>query len=176
MSFRELMTLVTLLLMATGCATTEFEFETPFGPRSADQIGPFEVLGVISRNTSTLNRSNAHNLFEEDVNINVPPGTELIVPAMRGWVMGFGSTNPANLGTDAASWNATDHNLGFAFLNIGVERINAVDRTTSPPTQTAVIRVAARLTDDNFDDRWFGSVNYTLICLGRRRAPVLAVP
>ncbi|HEX9945487.1 MAG TPA: hypothetical protein VGG03_26030 [Thermoanaerobaculia bacterium] len=157
-----------MISVLSACASAPRDFETPTGPRPGNQPGPWIVLGVISLNTSTLNRSDARQNFQETLTVNVPPGTELIVPAMRGWVAGFGSTNPEDLSTvTEARWNPDDHHLGLAFINVAVEDINAVDTSTSPPTQTAAIRITARLSDNNADDRWFGSVNYTLICFGR---------
>ena len=87
---------------------------------------------------------------------------------MRGWTAGFGTMNPEDLSaTPIAEWTSDDHHLGLASVHVGVTDINPVDTSTSPPTQTATIRIAARVADRNFDDRWCGSVNYTLICLGR---------
>jgi hypothetical protein len=156
--------------MCLGCATAGRDFETPVGPRPGDQLdGPFVVLGLISRNTGTLSRADGRSLFEESVTVNVPPGTELIVPTMRGFLLGFGRTDPEDLsaGTGDAAWHSEDHHLGFAYVNVYVDRIHAVDTSSTPPTQTAVIHVQARLTDDNGDDKWFGDVNYTLICLAK---------
>lgn len=159
---------LTMISMLSACASAPRDFETPTGPRPGNQSGPWIVLGVVSLNTSTLNRSSAHGIFEETVTVNVPPGTELIVPAMRGWVVGFGSTDPEDLSTvTEGRWNSDDHHLGMAFINVAVADINAADTSTSPPTQTATVKVTAVLSDHNADDRWFGSVNYTLICLGR---------
>jgi hypothetical protein len=99
----------------------------------------------------------------------VPPGTEIILPTIRGWSLGFGNTTPADTSTVGSfTWNPDDHHLGIAELNISVGRINAVDTATTPPTQTATIRIHALLSDNNGDDQWWATVNYNLICLGRR--------
>jgi hypothetical protein len=158
-----------LLTAGLGCSTAPRDFETPAGRRPGDQLGPWIILGVLSRETSTLNRSNARPPFEERVTVNVPPGTELIIPAIQGWITGFGRIEPADLSTfeGTANWHTDDHHLGLSQMIVTVEDINSADTTTTPPTQTARIRIGAVLSDNNGDDPWFGTLRYTLICLGR---------
>jgi hypothetical protein len=105
------------------------------------------------------------------VTINVPPETILIVPAVRGWLTGYGKTDPEDLSSlpGPLTWHREDHNLGMTLFNISVKDINAVDNSSSPPTQTAVINIQLYLSDDNSDDTWFGDVNYTLLCLGKKQ-------
>jgi len=50
-------------------------------------------------------------------------------------------------------------------LKVEVQDIDAVNLSTN--TQTATIKVAGVLADENVDNQWFGLVTYTLICLGR---------
>jgi hypothetical protein len=159
------------MIAAAACATGPRPIMTPQGERAADQNGPFVILGVISRATSTLHRSNADTPFEETVTLNVPVGTQLIIPALRGYGIGYGSTTPEDLSPDpgpagTAVWHSTDHHLGVASVNIWVDRVNAVDNSSTPATQTAVIKVRAWLTDDNHDDAWWALATYTLLCLG----------
>ena len=152
-----------------SCATAPRDFETPQGPRSGDQLVAFDILGVISRITSTRHRSSAFPAFEENATINVPPGTDIIVPAIRGWMIGYGATDPDDLTmVDQSRWHPEDHNFGLMIVNVAITRVNAVDNTTSPPSQTATVKVTATLSDDNSDDGWFAAVNYNLICLGRK--------
>jgi hypothetical protein len=152
--------------LTIGCNTGGRDVETPEGSRSPDQNGPFIILGVISRNTSTLSRHNAYDLFQETVKLNVPVGTEIIIPTLRGVMNGYGSTTPEDLSTlAAATWNREDHNFGLQYFNVYVSDIDAPDMSTM--TQTASVVVEAQLSDDNGDDDWFGDVNYTLICLGK---------
>jgi len=159
-----------LFSIAFGCSTGPREIETPQGPRSADQSGPFIVVGVISRSTSTLRRANANSPFEETFTINVPPGTQFVIPAVRGWAAGYGKTVPEDLSpipdpNASLTWHPNDEHFGLAWFNVFVDRINAVDNSTTPPTQTAVIKVTAILGDENLDNEWWGLVNYTLLCL-----------
>ncbi len=152
----------------SGCSNP-VNFQTPTGQQPGDQFGPWIILGVLSRSTSTLSRADGRSTFLETTTVNVPPGTELIVPAVRGITTGFGSTEPADLSVSGGSfeWSTEDHNFGMTMINVSVTDIDAVDTSTTPPTQTATINVSALLTDDDGRDRWFGGVNYTLICLGR---------
>lgn len=158
-------------VVVASCATGPREIVTPEGARSADQTGPFVILGVVSRNTSTLRQSNANPPFEETVTVNVPPGTQMIIPAVRGWATGYGSTTPEDLSMPPdpdtfLRWRHTDEHFGLTWFNVYVDRINAVDSSTTPATQTAVIKVTAILGDENLDNEWWAWVNYNLICLG----------
>lgn len=162
--------LLVALTLIPACATHPRKVETPEGPGPGDQTGPFVILGVLSRSTSTLRRADAKETFEDTVTVNVPPGTELIVPAVRTWVAGFGSSDPEDLSTpDTATftWNAQDHHFGVGLFNVWVKDINAVDTSTTPPTQTATIGVSLTLSDKGANKEWFGGLNYNLICLGR---------
>lgn len=169
-----------LLLVAVACAvscsTGDRQIETPQGTRSADQTGPWEILGVISRNTSSLSQPNGRDGFSEDIKINVPPGTQIIIPALRGYLFGYGSTDPADLSTPGATdqrpnWHTEDHNLGYAAINIFVKDIDAVDNSTTPATQTATVTIQANISDENGDDNWWADVNYNLLCLGKKINP-----
>jgi hypothetical protein len=164
-----LVAILSLSALSYACATAPSNFQTPAGPIPGDQTGPFEILGLISRNTSTQHRPDARTDFDETVTVNVPPGTEIIVPAMRGWWLGYGSTTPEDISTTIPfTWRTEDHHFGVAYFDIIVTRIDAVDNSTTPPTQTATIHILGRLTDNNLDDSWWGLVDYTLLCLGRR--------
>ena len=159
------------LCILWSCGTGDRQIETPQGTRTADQVGPWEILGVISKATSTLKQSNAHTAFTEDIKINVPPGTQIIIPAMRGYSFGYGSTTPDDLSTDPnqkATWHTEDHNLGHAEINIYVKDIDAVDNSVTPATQTATITVTALVSDENGDDDRWAYTNYNLLCLGRK--------
>jgi hypothetical protein len=165
--------LIVFILVCGSCSSGPREIETPQGPRSADQNGPFIILGVISRNTSTLSQPDAKQEFKETITVNVPPGTQIIIPAVRGWFAGYGKTIPEDYFTQQSNpnsklnWQHNDEHFGLAWFNVLVDDINAVDSTTSPPTQTAEITITAILGDENLDNRWWASVNYNLLCLGR---------
>lgn len=157
-------------LLLSACETSPRDFETPTGPVSGDIAGPLVILGVASRATSTLNRPNADQPFEEEVKVNVPVGTEAIIPTVRGWTLGYGSLDPADQSPQpdpngSLSWKPEDHHLGLATVNVAVSDIDAPDVANG--TQTATIVVSAWLTDDNTDDKWFGTIRYNLIYLGR---------
>lgn len=96
-------------------------------------------------------------------------GTVAIVPAVRGWAFGYGSTDPEDLATSPPdkpiNWHPEDHHLGLQSLNIYVEDIDAPNPAAN--TQTATVHISAILSDDNGDDTWFGYANYTLLCLGK---------
>jgi hypothetical protein len=169
---RRLLVLLSAIVFLS-CSTVSRDVVTPFGSRPGDQVGPFVILGILHRSTSTENRPDGHAQFSENVDVNVPPGTELIIPVVRGYQLGYGTIDPPDFTTSADrqsfTWHPDDHHFGVAALNVSVDRINAVDNSTTPPTQTARVVVDGKLADVNGDDRWWGSVNYTLLCLGRQR-------
>lgn len=167
---KRLLALALMLTVTGACSTGDREIETTRGPRAAESTGPLIILGLVSKATSTLRQSNAHKAFEEVITVNVPPGTEVIVPTVRGWAFGYGSTTPEDLSplpdpNASNTWHPADHHVGLISLNIWVDTLNAVDPATN--TQTAKIKVSAILSDDNGDDEWFGYANYTLLCLGK---------
>jgi hypothetical protein len=158
--------ILSMLVIAAGCSTTPTKLETPQGARG-DQFRRLDILGVLSRATSTMRRPNANTQFSEEVTVNVPPGTLMIIPAVNGWALGYGKSDPEDLSkANTFNWHREDHNLGLAQLSVFVTDIDAVDTSTTPPTQTAKIRITAMLSDDNGDDQWFGAVDYKLLCLG----------
>src|SRR3954468_2530261 len=97
---RNLATLACILSLSTliaSCESSPRDIETPEGAVSGAVNGPFVILGVMDKATSTLNRPNGSQSFVETIKIDVPLGTQVIVPSMRGWDLAYGSSNPANL-------------------------------------------------------------------------------
>src|SRR6476469_7817604 len=85
--------LLTVLLIA-GCATAPKDFETPTGPMPAEQFGSMEIIGIINRSTTSLNESKSNPGFSEEVTVEVPVGTEFIIPSVRGWSLAYGELDP----------------------------------------------------------------------------------
>ena len=161
------------LLTVAACASDR-DIQTPVGPVSGQVAGQFIVLGVAFKATSTGNRPNAGTVFRETVDLDVPAGTEVIVPALTGWDIGFGSTDPEDLSPQAApesvfNWRATDHHYGWSRVGVVVRDIDAL--APGATTQRARIEVQATLTDNNLDDPWWGVIRYQLIFLGRHPTP-----
>jgi hypothetical protein len=156
---------------AVGCSTVSSPVQTPTGSRPGDVFQRLEILGFSSKFLSTASRPDARTGFSERVTIQVPVGTRYIVPAVRGWMLAYGHTDPSDITTAGASfrWVSADHHYGLGLVNVRVLDIDAPDPTTQPPSQTATIEVNARLADVNADDPWFGAVHYTLLFLGGSR-------
>lgn len=169
---------ISVVSLFQGCATAPKDFETPSGPIPGDQFGSMEIVGVISKSTTTLNQPNSNRIFEEEIIVDVPVGTEIIIPALRGWRLTYGEINPntveSHIGTStqAPSWTLDDHHFGIGLVNIFIKDVNAPDIRANPPKQTATIQIQLMLGDDNLDDRWSGMVNYNLICIKRSAVPV----
>jgi hypothetical protein len=162
------------LIFIAGCSTSGRDIQTPTGAVSGQVNGPFVVLGVASRATSTLSRPNGETFLQTVRLLDVPAGTEVIVPTVTGWDLGYGSTAPADLSGQTTPestfhWNATDHHLGFARIDVSVVDIDAL--APGATTQTATLRIGAQLADGNGDDPWWGVIRYQLIYLGRAPAP-----
>jgi len=109
------------------------------------------------------------------VNIDVPLGTQVIVPSPNRWCQGYGRIEPEMLDplddNQSASWHSEDHNWGLGWFQISAVDVNAPDFSQNPPKQTAQLRVAMFLSDDNSDDSWFGVAGYTLVFLGNAQRP-----
>jgi len=162
------------LALLAGCSTSPREIQTPTGAIRGQVNGPFVVLGVASRATSSLNRPNGMTAFIQTVRIDVPAGTEVVVPALIGWDLGYGSTLPADLSGQVTpestfTWTPTDRSLGMARVDISVTDIDAL--APGATTQSATLRIGMQLADSHGDDPWWGVVRYQLIFLGRAPAP-----
>lgn len=166
---RYLIVLILSLFLPSGCATIPRNIETPTGGISGDYFSPLQILGISNKRTVTLNRPNSHNLFEERYTIEVPVGTEFIIPAMRNWDLTFGKLTPDTVEAHANGGVATllPREFSRGLVNIYVERIYAPDYSVSPPKQTATIVVQFRLIGDELKRKWFGGTNYHLIYLGK---------
>jgi hypothetical protein len=156
-------------------ATHERQIETPVGPQVGKIFATFEILGIASFLTQSGNQSNAHKIYEELVNIEVPVGTQVVVPSPNLWSLGYGNTEPEMLDplddNQSASWHSEDHNWGLGWFQISAVDLNAPDFSQNPPKQTAQLRIAMVLSDDNGDDSWFGIAGYTLLFLGHAPRP-----
>jgi hypothetical protein len=161
--------LVVVACSLSGCNTTPVNISTPHGAiPSGDLFAPLQVLGVSRRFTQSLNRSDGRSAFAERVTINVPVGTETIIPSVQGLTLMYGETDPNNLTDNNWQWHHEDHHLGSEFVDIAVLDINSPNNSVNPPQQSADIEIRLLLRDDNGDDKWFGSVTYTLLFLGRK--------
>ena len=153
----------------SGCAgTTPESIATIEGPAINGVIArPLEIIGVINLSTASGNVPDASGSHFVRASVEVPPGTALIVPAVRGWGLGYGTVQPSSANPDAEiSWKPADHHWGLGNVEVSVVKIHPPNMTTQPTTQIAEISVRFFLSDDNQDDEWFGAVDYTLLCLG----------
>ena len=142
--------------------------ETPVGPSEGQIFAPLQVLGVVARQTSTKNQSDSWRSHFETITIDVPVGTQVIVPCVTKWWLTYGKLTPDVEPDEVTGFQVDDHHWGSGYVNIRVADINAPDFSSSPPTQSATLELNLWLTDHNHDDQWFGEVAYTLICLGSR--------
>lgn len=159
-----------LAALLGGCAaTTPQTIATVEGPAISGIISrPLEIIGVLHLSTTSGNVPNAEQGSHfVTATVEVPVGTAVIVPALKGWLLGFGEAQPSSANPDThIDWSNSDHNFGLGSVEVSVTRIDPPNTTTQPPTQTAEISVRFLLGDDNLDDPWFGSADFTLLCLG----------
>ena len=163
-----LILLILSFFLLSSCATVPRNIETTTGGISGDYFSPLQILGISSKRTVTLNRPN-FNEFEEHYTIEVPVGTEFIIPVMRSFNLAFGKMVTNTVEAHAYGGEAIVHPRGFghSMVNIYVDRIYAPDYSVSPPKQTATILVQCRLVSDETGRKWFGGTNYHLIYLGK---------
>jgi hypothetical protein len=152
-------------------ATSDRRIETPTGSKFGAIFSAMDILGVSSHLTQTDHQPNGVNGYLETVNISVPVGTVVIVPVPNFWMLGYGRLKPDLLDTaddnQSVQWNSADHNWGIGRVHVSVVDVNAIDNSTSPPSQNATLNIMMRLHDDNGDDGWWGMVGYTLVYLGQ---------
>jgi hypothetical protein len=153
-----------VILSLLGCSTRSAAIITPAGPVHGTLAGPLTILGIATENTETGNQTSAPTVWTESVTIDVPVGTQAIVPAITGLNLSYGAKN-ARSTPSSFVWDTADHHLGFQHASVIVTRINPPD--PSGAHQTAEIQVQLFLRDVNGDDPWFGGVGYQLIFLGR---------
>jgi hypothetical protein len=156
-------------------ATSERFIETPTGTVVGQIFEPFQILGIASYFTQSLNQSDGKAFHQETVSIEVPVGTVAIVNAQNLWFIGYGSLSPEPLDPLAPNhlqWAHTDHHLGLGAVLVGVVDISSPDFTQTPPKQVAELEITLVLHDKNRDDPWFGVVGYTLMFLGSEKMPI----
>ena len=164
--------LAVMLCFVSGCEPRHVEvpFQTVEGGTPDGQIfRKLEILGVINTTSFTGNRPNAkERLFSSKFLAEVPVGTQVIIPALRSWRLGYGELK---LDGNTILMKTVDHHYGAGLVRVFVEKLNPPNQTTNPVSQTALIAVEFDLTDRNLDDEWYGAIQYTLICLGVAGAP-----
>ena len=158
-----------VLLATTSCATMDRPIESPTGPIQGVKTGPYVVLGVGNKTTS-LHAGSAKSLLQETVDIQAPVGTEVIVPAITEWSLGYGTTDPQDLSGvptgQPVTWHSEDHNFGYGHAKVEVIDIDAA--APGATFQSAKVQVIIMLSDENSDDTMFGVVGYQLIFLGKQ--------
>jgi hypothetical protein len=157
------------VLITAGCATTApSTIETIEGPATNGVIArPLEIVGVLNLSTTSGNVPNASQSQFVSATVEVPVGTVVIVPAVKGWMLGYGEAQPNPTDpNNSINWQTEDHNWGLGNVEVSVVKINPPNTLTNPPTQTAELSIRFYLSDDNQDDSWFGAVSYHLLCLG----------
>ena len=91
----------------------------------------------------------------------VPAETDMVVPLLSGWSLGYGELlidpEPGDL-----LWGGTTNQFGVGQVSVLVVGLSA---GPTPEFKQASILVTLGLRDQGGDDYWFGSVDYTLLCL-----------
>lgn len=158
-----------LIAALGGCAATRPEtIATVEGPATSGVVARrLEILGMLKLSTVSGNLADASNSHFVQALVEVPVGTALIMPALTGWMLGFGSAQPNPANPDAEiNWTTDDDNWGLGSVEVSVVQINPPNSVVQPTTQTAELSIRFYLSDDDQDDPWFGAASYTLLCLG----------
>lgn len=117
----------------------------------------FSVLGVAHYQTTLMRRS-GRPIAQADVQLTAPPGTQVVVPVLSGWQIGYGTVVPEE-GPDRPGED--DRYLGSGRIQLfsrGLTEVNNTVRFT--------LVVQARLSDANGDDAWWARAHYHLLYLG----------
>jgi hypothetical protein len=85
----------------------------------------------------------------------ISDGTTHVVAFLRGWMLAFGEIEIQR--DEATTRHFTDRHLGLATVNVRVRSVGV---------QTATIRAAMLLRDDNGEDRWTGLVYAVALFMG----------
>ena len=119
--------------------------------------GLFSVLGVAHYQT-TLMRRDGRPVAQALVRLQAPRGTQLVVPVLSGWQIGYGTAVPRD-GPDRAGED--DRYLGSGRMQVLTRGITMVNDVT-----WFQLLVEGRLSDANADDAWWGRAHYHLLFLG----------
>jgi hypothetical protein len=158
-----------LAVLLASCTTVPREIETPTGPvATGDVNGPFEVLGVSNRVTTTGNLPTAPTIFEEAADFDVPYGTEVVVPSLTGWRLAYGRFDPEDMNVPQ-TWSPEDHHWGLGWVKVYVDRLYAPDPITH--TQKARLKIQLWLTDGDGNERTSAAIAYNVLYLGHSTTP-----
>lgn len=160
-------------LLAVSCRSAPLDIPTSIGTVEGDLFGEFRIVGVSRRLTVTGNQDEApgtHDLTRE-LEVQVPVATELIVPVVQGWLLGFGSFldgDDAQSIIEGSRFAVRDHHYGVGYVNVKVADIGAPEAGTDPPTRPVTIAVDLALADNDGHDDWAGFVSFHLLYLARQ--------
>lgn len=132
---------------------------TPLGPRAVDRFERFDVIGL--GETVQLGFVGRPPGPPEYHSIEVPPGTEFIVPIIEGWRLAY--FRPAR-----------DHNIGLALCNVVPEGWEVPPRTSEPPHVR--LTWGAAVADGRAEDRFTATIRFSLLYLRRAEAAYVPAP
>lgn len=160
--------LATMLTPLAGCTTATQPIATPTGNVTGIVQGPMVVLGTEARRTSTGKIEDGAE-FRVRLSIDVPVGTQVIVPSITGYSVGFGETEPEDINlidpsAPTYTWKRDDKHFGALQLSVLPVDIDAA--APGATSQTAQFVVLMRLLDGGADDKWWGTISYNLLYLG----------
>lgn len=146
------------------------DIPTVTGQKPGEVFGAFQILGVSRRLTETGNQVKANNIYSERVILSVPVGTQMIIPSIDKWVLGYGEDTRDN--PNELKWNQDQARFGMGNVAVRVLEVGQPDLKSDPPKQQASIGVYVYLSDQTAMKPWFGKIHYHLIHLGLLNAAV----
>jgi hypothetical protein len=127
--------------------------------------GPhYDVVGLARRTTIAHNEPGARSLFQELVEVEVPPETTDVLPLVHAWALGYGQYFAWDVPDEPGAWMRQNHRHAVGQAGIYLREI---DRSRARPKARVVVSLWLR--DRDAADPWFGRVNYTLLFLAYRR-------
>lgn len=155
--FLLLLLLLAPLLLLTGCGVGTWTLATPIGPRSADYFEEFHIIGV--ERDQWIFRTRPPDGYETRT-IEVPAGTEFVVPVLEGWELRFGTPDEAR-----------GQNFGLAAVSLLPGRWELPSDPASPSEVRLVF--TGLLSDLGSDDEYTARIWYSLIFLRRAVDPLV---
>ena len=157
-----------LMLLLVSCNRLR-PIQTSTSPdNDGEYFRGLDIIGFSKYQVSTDNQSNAQNPLVRIERINIPIGTDAIIPSVEGWLFGFGMLQPTGQTDGELSGYrplVQAKKLALGQFHVFVDRIYPANLSASPPIQQADIKIIAYLVDENVSQPWFGKVDYHLIFL-----------
>jgi hypothetical protein len=120
-----------------------------------------EIVGMIPGHT-VINAADSNALQQRQVFVDVPAGTQFVLPSLSGWMLGYGSVQENADGTFSLP-TAAEQSYGRGLASVTVLELH--DPVPPAATKTAVVNVSALLQCGEPRAEWSAIVGWSLLLL-----------